>query len=160
MFPKSLKTLHLRFLTFTTSDHGCAEPFSACNMLSTLIIFGCYLQDDAQALCISNSNVSSLNIGSSYVYEEAHYYKVVLCTPKLTSLTTRGRPTFEAPSARNLPFLEQVKIDYTYYYYIYYEHWMQLIANVKIVTLYYETFHHILRVSYFKSFLTMPIIIQ
>ncbi|WJX48751.1 hypothetical protein P8452_35274 [Trifolium repens] len=35
LFPKSLnlpalKTLYLSFLTFTTSENGCAEPFSAC----------------------------------------------------------------------------------------------------------------------------------
>jgi len=109
MLPKSLnlpslKTLHLQRLTFTTSDDGCAEPFSACNMLNTLVIICCYLQDDTQVLCISNSKVSSLTIGSNYMYDETHNYKVVLFTPKLTSLTASGRPTFKAPSAHDLPF--------------------------------------------------------
>lgn len=147
-FPKllnlpSLKTLHLRCLTFTTSDDGRAEPFSACNMLDTLVIICCYLQDDAQVLCISNSNVSSLTVGSNYVYDEAHSYKVVLCTPKLTSLTASGRPTFNAPSTHNLPFLEEVNIDYTYYYRPHEDSvlisWLQLLANVQIMTLRFKT---------------------
>ncbi|PNX73198.1 F-box family-3 protein [Trifolium pratense] len=44
------------------SENGCAEPFSTCKMLSTLVIFCCCLQDDAKALCISNSNLSCLVI--------------------------------------------------------------------------------------------------
>ena len=142
-FPKSLnlpslKTLHLRCLTFTTSDDGRAEPFSACNMLDTLVIICCYLQDNAQVLCISNSNVSSLTVGSNYVYDKAHNYNVVLCTPKLTSLTASGRPTFKAPSAHDLPFLEEVNIDYIYYNKPYEDFvmigWLQLLAHVKIMT--------------------------
>ena len=161
MFPKSmnlpsLKTLHLRCLTFTTSDDGRAEPFSACNMLDTLVIICCYLQDNAQVLCISNSNVSSLTVGSNYVYDEAHSYKVVLCTPKLTSLTASGRPTFNAPSTHNLPFLEEVNIDYTYYYRPHEDSvlisWLQLLANVQIMTLRFKTLVQMLCVSYFKIF--------
>ncbi|KEH19643.1 F-box/RNI/FBD-like domain protein [Medicago truncatula] len=144
----SLKTLHLRCLTFTTSDDGRAEPFSACNMLDTLVIICCYLQENAQVLCISNSNVSSLTVGSNYVYDEAHNYNVVLCTPKLTSLTASGRPTFEAPSTHGLPFLEEVNIDYTYPYRPCEDSimisWLQLLANVKIMTLHFKTLVEIL----------------
>ncbi|XP_024628768.1 F-box/FBD/LRR-repeat protein At1g16930 [Medicago truncatula] len=146
MFPKSLnlpslKILHLLDFTFTTSDNGCAEPFSKCKMLNTLVIISCHLQDDAQALCISNSEVSSLTIGSNNLYvKEDRNYKVVFSTPKLTSLTINGPPSFEAPSASNLPFLEEVYIDYITYYYKPYEgrvmiSWLQLLANVKIMKL-------------------------
>jgi hypothetical protein len=113
MFPKSLnlpalKTLHLTFLTFTTNDNGYAVPFSTCNMLSALVIIGCYLQDDAQVLCISNSNVSSLTVGNC-MYEEAHNYKVVFCTPKLTSLTITGRPHFPSPFCMQFTFSRRSK---------------------------------------------------
>ncbi|XP_045788947.1 F-box/LRR-repeat protein At4g14103-like [Trifolium pratense] len=155
MFPKSLnlpalKTLHLISITFTTSNNGCAEPFSTCNMLNTLLIMSCYLEDDAQTLCISNSNITSLTVGGTKKYEEAHNYKVVFCTPKLTSLTITGRPTYLAPSACNLPFIEEVNVDYTFLY-IPYEglvmsSWLQLLANVKIMTLSFHTLEQILSV--------------
>jgi hypothetical protein len=161
MFPKSLnlsalKTLHLSFLTFTTSDNGYAEPFSTCNMLSTLVIIGCYLQDDTQALCISNSNVSSLTV-DNYTYEKAHRYKVVFCTPKLTSLTMIGRPTFLAPSECNLPFLEEGNIDFDFFLNRPYEgllviNCLQLLANVKIMTLSFNTLSMLHKVSYFSIF--------
>jgi len=114
MFPKSLnlpalKTLHLENLCFTTSDNGCVEPFSTCNKLSTLVIRGWFLQDDQQTLSISNYNVSSLTIDNIHMNKEADNYKVVFCTPKLTSLTIKVHPTtFPAPSACHLPFIEEV----------------------------------------------------
>jgi hypothetical protein len=160
MFPKSLnlpalKTLHLSFLTFTTSDNGYAEPFSTCNMLSTLVIIGCYLQDDTQALCISNSNVSSLTVDNC-TYEKAHRYKVVFCTPKLTSLTIIGRPTFLAPSECNLPFLEEGNIDFDFlkrpYEGLLVINCLQLLANVKIMTLSFNTLSKLHKVSYFSIF--------
>lgn len=155
MFPKSLnmpslKTLHLQYLTFTTSDNGLAEPFSACNMLNTLVIMRCYLQDDAQALCISNSKVSSLTINTNHhilEWEESHYYEVVFCTPKLTSLTTTGHPTFKAPSAENLLFLEEIKIDYCYHIapgeYQLMSSFFKLFVNVKIMTLCFDALEYI-----------------
>lgn len=163
MFPKSLnlpslKTLHLQYLTFTTSDNSLAEPFSACNMLTTLVITRCYLQDDAHALCISNSNVSSLTINTNYDldYEEAHNYEVVFCTPKLTSLTTAGHPTFKAPSAHDVPCLEKVKIDYCYHVapheYEFMCSFLQLLVNVKKLALCFEAFRCIEQVSYFRIF--------
>jgi hypothetical protein len=158
MFPKSLnlpalKTLHLISITFTTSNNGCAEPFSTCNMLNTLLLMSCYLQDDAQALCISNSNITSIIVGGTNKYEEARNYKVVFCTPKLTSLTITGHPTFLAPSASNLPFIEEVNVDYTFpsipYEHLVMSSWLQLLANVKIMTLGFHTLEEILSVSYF-----------
>lgn len=148
MFPKSLnlpalKTLYLRGLTFTTSNNGCVEPFSTCNMLSTLVIVEWYLQDDAHTLSVSNSNVSSLTIGSAHLCKQAGNFKVVLCTPKLMSLTINGRPIFSAPSACNLPFLEEANINYSQFFYgneyLIPVSWLQLLANVKILTLGFKT---------------------
>jgi hypothetical protein len=160
MFPKSLnlpalKTLHLTDLTFTTSDNGCAEPFSTCNMLSYLFIMGWFLQDDAQTLSISNSNVSSLTIDNTHLFEEANNYKVVFCTPKLTSLTINGRPSFPV-FACHLPFLEEVNIVYSFLCLsnerLIVMSWLQLLANVKIMTLGFETLKMMLMVSYFSIF--------
>jgi hypothetical protein len=116
----------------------------------------CYLQDDAQALCISNSNITSIIVGGTNKYEEARNYKVVFCTPKLTSLTIRGRPTFLVPSACNLPFIEQVNVDYTFRHtpreVLVMISWLQLIVSVKIMTLGFRTLEEILGVSYFILF--------
>jgi len=159
MFPKSLnlpalKTLYLSGLTFTTSNNGCVEPFSTCNMLSTLVIVEWYLQDDAHTLSISNSNVSSLTIGSTQLCKQADNFKVVLCTPNLTSLTVNGHPIFSAPSACNLPFLEEVSINYSQFLYrndhLIPVSWLQLLANVKILTLGFTTLRKMLMVSYFS----------
>jgi hypothetical protein len=144
-----LKTLHLENLSFTTSDNGCVEPFSTCNMLNTLVIMGCHLQDDTQTLCISNSNVSSLTLAC------IHMHKVVICTPKLTSLTISGLPTFQAPSACNLPFLE-VNIGYSFLYKpdesLVMISWLQLFDKVKIMTLGFDTLKETYKVSYFSIF--------
>jgi hypothetical protein len=159
MFPKylnlpALKTLHLINLTFTTSNNGCAEPFSRCNKLITLVIMDCFLQDDAQSLYISNSNITSLTVGGTKKHDLN--YKVVFCTPKLTSLTIRGRPTFLVPSACNLPFIEQVNVDYTFRHtpreVLVMISWLQLIVSVKIMTLGFRTLEEILGVSYFILF--------
>jgi hypothetical protein len=159
MFPKSLnlpalKTLHLISITFTTSNNGCAEPFSRCNKLITLVIMDCFLQDDAQSLYISNSNITSLTVGGTKKHDLN--YKVVFCTPKLTSLTIRGRPTFLVPSACNLPFIEQVNVDYTFRHtpreVLVMISWLQLIVSVKIMTLGFRTLEEILGVSYFILF--------
>ncbi|XP_045789433.1 uncharacterized protein LOC123884392 [Trifolium pratense] len=64
-------------------------------------------QDDAQTLCISNPNITSLTVGTDE-FREAHNYKVVFCTPKLISLSITGRPTYLALSSSNLPFIEEV----------------------------------------------------
>jgi len=147
-----LKTLHLENLSFTASDNGCVEPFSTCNMLNTLVIIGCRLQDDTQTLCISNSNVSSLTLAW------IHMHKVVICTPKLTSLTISGllNPTFQVPSEYNLPFLEEVNIDYSFLYKpdesLVMISWLQLFDKVKIMTLGFDTLKETFKVSYFSIF--------
>jgi hypothetical protein len=67
IFPNSLKfpaltTLSLKYLGFrrSTSD-GCVDPFSAFNMLNTLIIDSCALLD-AQNLRISSTKLVNLTI--------------------------------------------------------------------------------------------------
>lgn len=159
MFPKSLnlpllKTLFLSYLTFATNENGYAEPFSTFNMLTTLLIRGCYLQDDAQALWISNSNVTSLTAGGSRMIEQADNYKYLFFTPKLVSLTIADRPNFLAPCAENLPFLTELKIYYCFFSKTYEDFvlksWLSLLANVSIITLGFDTLVKIIRVSYFS----------
>jgi hypothetical protein len=159
MFPKSLnlpalKTLRLVHLTFFTGDNGYAEPFSTCNMLSSLIIFDCYLQDDAQGLCISNSKVSSLTM-AMFLLDYRNTYKVMFCTPKLTSLTINGtNPSFPAPFAYNLTLLEELNFDYCPVFNLMREDilisWLHLLAKVKIMTLNFHILDRIVNVSYFS----------
>ncbi|PNX95440.1 F-box family protein [Trifolium pratense] len=144
MFPKSfnlpaLNTLKLGNFTFFTSDNGYADPFSKCNMLNKLAIVACKLQDDAQGLCISNSKVSNLVI--STINPDSNIHQVILCTPKLTSLTINGiPPTFPAPSICNLTLLEELKFDcrngdtYTMGEDILIS-WLHLLAKVDIISL-------------------------
>jgi hypothetical protein len=162
MFPKSLnlpalKTLFLSFLTFFTSENGCAEPFSTCKMLSTLVIIKFCLEEDAQALCIFNSNVSSLTVASDCTIKGDHSYEVVLSTPKLTSLTIMGCYSFLTPSTCNLNFLEEGNIHYRFCNKPLEElvmiGWLHLLANVKKMTLSFESFCEIHKViSYFSIF--------
>jgi hypothetical protein len=159
MFPKTLnlpalKTLKLSCFTFFTSDNGYAEPFSTCYMLSKLAIFKCILQDDAQGICISNSEVSNLAIGSFYPLSKI--YKVILCTPKLTSLTIKDiSTTFPAPDTCNLTLLEELKFECMHGSTMG-EHilidWLHLIAKVNIMTLNFEFLQLIVNVSYFSIF--------
>ncbi|KAK2416447.1 F-box/FBD/LRR-repeat protein [Trifolium repens] len=145
MFPKSLnlpalKTLRLACFIFFTGDNGYAEPFSTCNMLSKLAIFCCNIQDDAQGLCISNSKVSSLAIGT--LNPNSNIFKVVVCTPKLTSLTINGSPpAFAAPSSCNLTLFEELKFNCRYGITMGEDiliSWLHFLAKVKIVTLNFE----------------------
>ncbi|CAJ2645187.1 unnamed protein product [Trifolium pratense] len=149
LFPKSLnlpalKSMYLAFLTFTTSENGCAEPFSACNMLNNLFIFCCCLQDDAKALCISNSNVSLVVVGDTCDHTKGSYKKVVFCTPKLAFLSILGYPVFVAPSVCNLPFLEEGNIDHGYSDRPFKESlmidWLHLLAGVKKMNISFRTF--------------------
>jgi hypothetical protein len=157
MFPKSLnlpalKTLKLACFTFFTSDNGYAEPFSTCNRLSKLAILNCRLEDDAQGICISNSKLSNLAIGPFYPL--SNIYKVILCTPKLTSLTIYNiSSTFSAPSTCNLTLLEELEFDCMHEMH---EStmgediligWLHLIAKVKMMTLSFTFLKLVVNVS-------------
>jgi hypothetical protein len=161
LFPKSLnlpalKTLYLSFLTFTTSENGCAEPFSACNMLNNLIIFCCSLQDDAKALCISNSNVSLIGIGDTCMHTRVSYINVVFRTPKLKLFSIQGFLGFVSPLVCKLPSLEEAIIDYGCFDNPFKESllidWLHLLVNVKIMRISFRTLCQINTVSYFSNF--------
>ncbi|WJX81046.1 hypothetical protein P8452_63976 [Trifolium repens] len=152
MFPKTLnlpalKTLKLSCFTFFTSDNGYAEPFSTCNMLSKLAFFGCRLQDDAQGICISNSEVSNLAIGS--FYPPSKIYKVILSTPKVTSLTIKDiSATFPAPDTCNLTLLEELKFECLHRSTMGEDillGWLHLIAKVNTMTLSLTLLHLMFR---------------
>ncbi|KAK7315010.1 hypothetical protein VNO77_33542 [Canavalia gladiata] len=113
----ALKSLHLEHVTFTASEDDCAEPFSSCHMLQTLVLDRCNLHQDAKFLCISNSNLSSLSIGSTI--QEATY-QIVLSTPNLRSLTVMRDPIHQL-STCNLTVLEQVNIDIEAYFHSHFE---------------------------------------
>jgi hypothetical protein len=159
MFPKSLnlpalKTLNLGNFTFFTSDNGYADPFSTCNMLNELLILACKLQDDAQGLCISNSKVSNLVIGTRN--PDSNIHKVILCTPKLTSLAITGvPPTFPAPSTCNLTLLEELKFVCKYGNTDTMAEdilisWLHLFAKVNIITISFKILEWMVNVSYFS----------
>ncbi|KAE9602704.1 putative F-box domain, leucine-rich repeat domain, L domain-containing protein [Lupinus albus] len=109
-FP-ALKTLHLDNVSFITNDNDYAEPFSTCNMLTTLVIANSF----EKGLCVNNSTLTSLTINTSHQYdhEEAHSYKIVLSTPRLTSLDTNGYLVYQLSSTCNLLYLEDVNFDVT-----------------------------------------------
>ncbi|XP_020205290.1 putative F-box/FBD/LRR-repeat protein At1g78760 [Cajanus cajan] len=129
----ALKTLYLTNVNFTAQDNDCAEPFSTCNMLSRLVLKGCSLGNDAKVLCISNSSLSSLKLK---IFGEEKY-EIALSTPNLTSLTvTSCLSSHRLSFMCNLSFLEEVKIDISFgMYYSVIVSWLQLLTNVKILTL-------------------------
>lgn len=151
----ALESLHLEHVTFAANDNGCAEPFSACHRLNTLVLDRCNLHRDAKFLCISNSKLSSLTIGST-IQEVA--YKVVLSTPNLSSLTVMRDPIHQV-SMCSLSLLEQVNIDVEAHFHTNLERiysalisWLQALASyVKTMTLSSSTLK-ILNVSYFFMF--------
>lgn len=126
----ALKSLHLEHATFTASDSDCAEPFSACDKLNTLVLDRCNLHHGAKFLCICNSNLSSLSIGSTI--QEAPY-KFVLSTPNLRSLTVMRDPIYQL-STCNLSFLEQVNIDIEAYFHTHFERtYLALISLLQVL---------------------------
>ncbi|KAL6513502.1 hypothetical protein OROGR_020988 [Orobanche gracilis] len=150
MFPKSLhlpllKSLHIGGFTFTTSDNGCVDPFSTLKKLNTLVIKCCYLNDDAKVkfLCITNSELSSLTL-SNLDLDYTEDYAVVLCTPKLSSLTAQGRSINQLSSSCNLPFLRQGHFDVNIHGDLPKKglvliSWMQMLTNVTMMTLRWST---------------------
>ena len=76
----ALKSLYLEHVTFTASEIKCVEPFSTYNMLDTLILHHFNLYQGVKFLCIGNSNLYSLTIGSTI--QEA-LYRFLLSTPNI-----------------------------------------------------------------------------
>lgn len=136
----ALKSLYLEKVSFTASDDVCAEPFSACILLNTLILKDCSLYRDARALCISNCNLSSLSLDSNF----QKHYTIMLSTPNLCSLTVRDHFSYHlVGSTCNLSFLEEVNIDLSFNI-DYSVRWWQVLANVKTMTLSWRTLKKIL----------------
>ncbi|XP_057446254.1 F-box/FBD/LRR-repeat protein At1g78750-like isoform X2 [Lotus japonicus] len=135
----ALHSLHLEYVTFTADDSGCADPFSTCPMLNTLVLDQCNLHRDAKFLCISNSNLSSLTIASTIQEVD---YKIVLSTPNLSSLSITRYPIHQV-SACDLSYLEQVNIDVEAHFHTNSERthlalisWLEVLASyVKIMVL-------------------------
>ncbi|KAG5133905.1 hypothetical protein JHK82_025093 [Glycine max] len=143
-FPKSLrlpalKSLHLKNVCFTASGNDCAEPFSTYNLLNTLVLKNCCLYDDAKVLCISNSNISSLNLNLYHPYKKP--YKIVLSTPNLNFLTIIGHGGHHISSTCNHLFLEEVNIRGKSPALL---RWLQHFANTKKLTLSASTIESIL----------------
>lgn len=148
----ALKNLHLEHVTFAANENGCAEPFSNCHTLSTLVLDRCNLHRDAKFLCISNSKLSCLSIGSTI---QEVVYKVVLSTPNLNSLTVM-RDLIHQVSASDLSFLDQVNIDVETYFHTNIERtysalisWLQVLANYAKIMILSSSTLKILNVSYF-----------
>ncbi|XP_020209560.1 uncharacterized protein LOC109794526 [Cajanus cajan] len=141
VLPKSfdlpaLKSLRLNCVGFAASGNECAEPFSNCRVLNTLVLKCFSLHDDARVLWISNSSLSSLKI--SHLLQK-QVWEVRLSTPKLSSFTIKGFACDQLSTTCNLSFLEEVNIFHRYLW----EtssistllKWLKVLANVKILTL-------------------------
>lgn len=133
----------------SASDNDSAEPFSTCYMLNTLVIEYCFMHCDAQVLCISNSNLSTLTLDT---FQE----HIVLSTPNLTSLTIRDGFHFtllQLSSTCDLSLLKEAdietRVDIHYSVII---TWLRLMTNVKMLTISSATLKAILNVSYFNLF--------
>ncbi|RDY02706.1 FBD-associated F-box protein, partial [Mucuna pruriens] len=131
----ALKTLNLVNIRFASSNNDCAEPFSTCNLLNTLVLKNCTLDRDVKVLCISNSNLSSFKLHDSFRQKP---YNIVLSTPNLRSLTITDSccRCRQLSSTCNLSFLEEVNIEV-----IFNEYsssilsWLPLFSNIKKMTL-------------------------
>ncbi|RDX98704.1 putative F-box/LRR-repeat protein, partial [Mucuna pruriens] len=139
----ALKNLLLTNVSFTPSDNDCAEPFSTCKLLNTLVLQGCSLHKDAKVLLISNSNLSSLNLDNTFQATpnnlDTFQHKIVLSTPNLSSLTIMDYLSFschQLSSTCDLSFLEEGSICTTLPKII---GWLQVFTNVKTLTLNSET---------------------
>ncbi|OIW00240.1 hypothetical protein TanjilG_27491 [Lupinus angustifolius] len=136
-FP-ALKTLHLDGVIFSTSGNGYPEPFSTCQMLNTLVVEDCFVG----GLYICNSMLTSLTIVDANSLDlQTHYDKIVLCTPRLSSLNTNGYLVYEISSNCNLLYLKDVKFNVTCSFRdlprksLVLVSWMKVLANVTTMTL-------------------------
>ncbi|KAH1229362.1 F-box/LRR-repeat protein [Glycine max] len=158
----ALKTLRLTRVLFTATNNVCAEPFTTCNLLNTLVLNDFFLHNDAKILFISNSNLSSLKLENLKI-RDTFQHKVVLSTPNLSSLTVCifGASSLSIQplsSTCNLSCLEEGTIDIaTDISHPVLIGWLQVFTNVKILTLSYETLKLILKDP---SLLVLPITIE
>ncbi|KAK7315013.1 hypothetical protein VNO77_33545 [Canavalia gladiata] len=133
VLPKSLqlpalKSLCLAHVNFAATHDYCAEPFSNCPVLDTLILLDCYLHNEAKGLHISNSTLSSLTIYSLYDREA---YQLALSTPNLGSFTIKGFAGHQVSSTCNLSHVCDVYIDMFHAKSSIIIKWLQVFTNVK-----------------------------
>ncbi|KAH1198792.1 F-box/LRR-repeat protein [Glycine max] len=151
----ALKTLHLVNMIFTASDNDCAEPFSNCNLLNTLVLQYCSLHNDVKVLHISNSNLSSLEMDDTlrFTNPDSFQRKIVLSTPNLSSLTIGDSFSYhQVSSTCNLSFLEEANVDTpSNIDYCDIKSLLQLLINVKILTLSARTLKIILNIGVIGS---------
>ena len=145
-----MKTLYLHEVCFTTSDNGCAELFSTCFLLDTLVLQRCSLDEYADVICMSNSNLSCLILDNAFVEADT----IVLSTPKLRLLTIKDNSWNKFSYTCNLSFLEKVYIDASGYNKYSSEHlsWLQLVTNIKEMILSADTIRFIRKVKHFCMF--------
>jgi len=152
ILPKSLhlpalRTLHLEYFYFAATNSHCADPFSNCLVLNTLVLGYCCLIKDTQVLCISNYTLSNLTLTC------VSSCQLSLSTPNLSYFTILGSSIFNQLlfSICNFDFLQQVSmrgLSYDGKTSIFLG-WLQVLANVKILKLNNSVIRTILHVSYF-----------
>ncbi|KAG5079279.1 hypothetical protein JHK86_003344 [Glycine max] len=149
VLPKSLHlpaltSLHLQCVNFTAIDNDCAEPFSNCHLLNTLFLWNCEMHDNAKVLRISNSTLSHLKITSYISFLTTQAFQIALSTPNLSSFTIIGFAPHQLSSSCNLAFLGSVYIGVWFVSSSTFIRCLQVLANVKILKLSWETLQMIL----------------
>ncbi|WVZ14073.1 hypothetical protein V8G54_011639 [Vigna mungo] len=138
----ALKTLSLTNVSFTVRDSDeCAEPFSSCFLLNSLVLLGCSLSNPAKVLSISNPNLSRF---TTIRYSEVKY-KIVLSTPNLTHLDIRSSMIcHEVSSTCDFTLLEEAVIENSVSPLIVLR-LLKMLSYVKIVTFSYPVAYHFFR---------------
>ncbi|KAK7315138.1 hypothetical protein VNO77_33670 [Canavalia gladiata] len=131
----------LKEVAFSSSNNHCAEPFSGCKKLSTLVIDD-YILYNAEILCISGDELSTLTLQSGMITLKS--CKVQISAPNLKSFTYAGQLTSWISTNQlfehNLDFLEEATVEILSYenssnvgYVL--KSWLEKISNVKSLTL-------------------------
>ncbi|ESW24297.1 hypothetical protein PHAVU_004G118400 [Phaseolus vulgaris] len=146
----ALKTLNLTNVSFSARPNDvCAEPFSNCFSLNSLVLVGCSLSDHTKVLSISNSNLSRFTMKR---YDEQQY-KIVLSTPNLTHFAIRSYiGCHDLSSLSDLTLLEDVNIEISTIFHATVLRLLRMLSYVKILTLSKAVIEAILRVSYSSVF--------
>ncbi|WVZ02609.1 hypothetical protein V8G54_023415 [Vigna mungo] len=135
----SLKTLLLFNVSFTArDDNNCAEPFSECTSLITLVLERSMHTHSTKTLCISSPSLSVLDM-KNILYWDYFEPEIVLSVPKLKSITLendRFSMRYRFSCTCDLPLLTEVKISNR----VYVDpsiiiHWLQIFSNVRMLTI-------------------------
>ncbi|KOM54985.1 hypothetical protein LR48_Vigan10g087700 [Vigna angularis] len=149
----SLRTLNLTNVTFTARDGDeCAEPFSSCFLLNSLVLLGCSLSNPAKVLSISNPNLSRF---TTIRYSEVKY-KIVLSAPNLTHLDIRSSiACHEVSSTCDFALLEEAVIENSVCPLIVLR-LLKMLSYVKIVTFSYPVTYYLFREPFLHTFRVPP----